>query len=321
MNNPDVSVVNIVESKDNQSPSTSRVCELFSGVRTRYVCVITTPYPTYLDDEMLGRMVQVAIDTDASILYTDYCINDGELRKVATDDYSSGSVRDDFDMGPLLLIKTETALNVLAGTTEEYKYAGLYDLRLRISQIGGNIAHLPEPLPIVTLPQHDGDTAHKRQFGYVDSANADVQKEMEHAFTHYLKATGALLTAEPKRIKVNETDWPVVASIVIPVFNRKRTIADAIHSALSQTADFKFNVLVVDNYSTDGTSEIIDEISATDDRLVHIYPRLRGHGIGGCWNEALTHSQCGAYAVQLDSDDIYSDSHTLTTIVEKFRSH
>lgn len=103
------------------------------------------------------------------------------------------------------------------------------------------------------------------------------------------------------------------------MLNRAKTIGDAVESALGQETGFDFNVLVVDNHSTDGTSDLIEQLAARDPRVVHIVPEREDLGIGGCWNWAINDPRCGRYAVQLDSDDLYLDSHTLQRVVEAFQ--
>jgi hypothetical protein len=233
-------------------------------------------------------------------------------------DYQLGSIRDDFDFGSLLLIKT-SLLHTFAMQAGEhdYQYAGLYALRLFLSR-NGQIFHLNEALYAET--ETDTRASGVKQFDYVNPANREGQIEMEHAATAHLDAIGAKIDPSYyRRLDFDEQDFDVEASVVIPVFNREKTIMDAVHSALEQKTSFLFNVIVVDNHSTDGTTQLLEEIAAADPRLIHIVPAKHDLGIGGCWNLAVHSEACGEYAVQLDSDDVYSGPDTLTKIVNAFR--
>lgn len=259
------------------------------------------------------RMLQVAMDTGAVMIYGDY-ISDGDLRQVI--DRQDGSLRDDFDYGPVMMVKT-SCLKKVAQEVPDYKCAGVYDMILRLSR-QGKIFCLPETLSEVKTVVADCDDASESQFNYVDPRNRASQLEMEKACTDHLKVIGGYVAPESVNSVDFSGDFPVEASVVIPVRNRVSTIVDAMISALEQETDFDFNVLVVDNHSTDGTAEAVEHFAAADPRVIKVDPGV-GHGIGGCWNAALAHPQCGRFAVQLDSDDIYSSPLTLTKIVEKFR--
>ena len=230
--------------------------------------------------------------------------------------YQLGSVRDDFDFGPLVRISLPDALESLASIDPGYRYAAWYALRLALSRRQLPV-YIPEPLYSVSSVAATDD--HEAHFAYVNPRNEAVQKEMEAAFTAHLEALGARLPQRTGRV-ADEGVFPVEASVVIPVRNRAATIADAVESALSQTAPFDFNIIVVDNHSTDGTTEILSALAARDPRVIHHIPTPTDLGIGGCWNEALFHPLCGRYAVQLDSDDLYSHSNVLRDIVDCFRS-
>ncbi len=276
----------------------------------KYTFIKLDPRPITRVDK--ARFIQVAEDWDAGMVYGDYVTPDGPVPVI---DYQAGSLREDFDFGPVVLVRTDL-LRALADQMikegVDYKAAGFYDLRLRLS-LYSNIVCVNEPLSVVGEPEaaREGE----EQFDYVDPRNRASQIEMEEACTNHIYALRAG-APEPETIDF-QGDFPVEASVVIPVRNRVNTIADAIRSALSQVADFQYNVIVVDNHSTDGTSEKIAEIAASDPRLIHIIPEP-GHGIGGCWNVALDSPQCGRFAVQLDSDDVYSSELTLQKIVDKF---
>ncbi len=220
-------------------------------------------------------------------------------------------LRDDFDFGHLMLVDSRALESALASVQRHYDYAAFYALRLALSR-QGKVVHCPE-----LLYASEGVSGGGSQFDYVDPRNRAVQVEMEQACTEHLKAVGAWLEPEFRKVDLSGS-WPVEASVVIPVRNRVSTVADAVKSALSQEAPFRFNVIVVDNHSTDGTTEVVASIAAADDRVIHIVPESDTLGIGGCWNRALTDSQCGKFAVQLDSDDVYSDTSVLTRIVDEF---
>lgn len=256
------------------------------------------------------RMEQVARDTAAAMVYGDYSTPEGPAPVIALQE---GALRDDFDFGPVVLVNTDMLRQAAAGMTADYKAAGFYDLRLRLSRMAP-IVCVNEPLSAVgELPAtRQGET----QFDYVDPRNRASQIEMEQACTDHLAAIGAL-AGTPKVLDF-DGDFAIEASVIIPVRNRVNTIADAVNSALAQKADFPFNVIVVDNHSTDGTTEKIAAIAESNPKVIHIIPEP-GHGIGGCWNVALESDRCGRFAVQLDSDDVYSGPDTLQRIVNKFR--
>lgn len=264
----------------------------------------------------IPRWLRAAAETDAALVYADhYSVEGGQVVKHPVIDYQEGSLRDDFDFGSLLLIKT-SLLQAYAGQAKlpDYQYAGLYDLRLYLSR-QGRLFHLNEYL--YTEQEHDLRTSGEKQFDYVNPRNREVQVEMEQAVTAHLAEVGALVdTARYHTIDFDEEEFPVEASVVIPVFNRERTICDAVDSALAQKAAFKYNVIVVDNHSTDRTTELLE--AYTDARLVHIIPDRTDLGIGGCWNVAVNDPRCGRFAVQLDSDDLYSSPHTLQQVVDAF---
>ena len=264
----------------------------------------------------LQRMVKVARDLGSGIVYADhYQYRAGELCKAPVIDYQEGSLRDDFDFGSVLLYSTAAMKEAASRMTEHYEAAGVYDLRLKISQ-QYTIDHIPEYL--YTDMEADNRTSGERIFDYCDPKNNAIQKEMEKACTDHLKVVGAYL--EPgdfKDVDFYSEPFDVECSVVIPVLNRVRVIRDAIKSVLSQTPPFKFNLIIVDNHSTDGTTEAIDEF-ADDPRLVHIIPDRGDLGIGGCWNLAINDPRCGKFAIGLDSDDVYATPRTLETMVAQF---
>jgi hypothetical protein len=270
-------------------------------------------------ERLLERWLQVADDSGAGLLYADFREQrGGELTDHPLIDYQLGSIRDDFDFGAMVLISRRAARLAVrrhGPIPADLRWGGLYDLRLKIS-IDSPILRVPEPL--YTRRALDGRASGERIFDYVDPRRREYQLEMERIATEHLRRIGAYL--EPRFAAVPDSDerFPVRASVIIPVRNRAQTIADAARSALAQATDFAFNVIVVDNYSTDGTTEVLTQLAAEDARLIHLIPARTDLGIGGCWNEAVYSSHCGRYAVQLDSDDLYADAHTLARIVAKF---
>jgi hypothetical protein len=255
---------------------------------------------------MFDRMAQVIRETGAGWVYADAA---GHPRI----DCQSGSIRDGFDFGPVVGVSVQAAHQ--AGIEGAWKWGGLYDLRLRISEKHA-IVRIPEQLYSASMldPRPTG----QKQFDYVDRRNRDYQIEMERIATAHLKRIGAWLSPHFEKVPVAAETFPVKASVVIPVRNRERTILDAVQSALTQSADFEFNLIVVDNHSTDRTTEILRGIS--DSRVKHVVPERRDLGIGGCWNEALHSRDCGQYAIQLDSDDLYINDSVLRRIVAELEA-
>ncbi len=269
--------------------------------------------PGYL---ALNRMVRISRDSRAGMVYADsYVVTpDGKRAIAPVIDYQFGSLRDDFDFGPVMLLNAADFRKASAGIDADYKAAGLYDLRLRLSRIAP-LVHINEYLyTTVAAPVEEAGEA---IFSYVDPKNRGVQIEMEQACTAHLKEIGGYLPPKFENISFDKDDFDYEASVVIPVRNRVRTIRDAIRSVFAQKTDFPFNLIIVDNGSTDGTTEAIDEFK-DDPRLIHIVPDRDDLGIGGCWNLAVNHPKCGKFAVQLDSDDIYVDGNTLSKVVRTF---
>ena len=262
------------------------------------------------------RFIEIAEATGAAMVYSDYYqITEDGKNPITTIEYQRGSLRDDFNFGAVILLNTGILKKITTHTPENYEFAGLYDIRLKISETS-SIFRIAEPLYLLTPVS--ATEAESRHFAYIDKKNRNVQIDMEKACTAHLKRIGALLTGNPKSVNLESESFDCEASIIIPVRNRQKTIADAIHSALGQQTNFKFNVLVVDNFSTDDTGNIIDRIAHTYSNVVKITPDNDNLGIGGCWQLAINHSLCGKFAVQLDSDDIYQSPHTLQRIVDEF---
>lgn len=272
--------------------------------------------PVRFSIHALDRFVRVSEDTGTGLCYADFYRNKaGGKEKHPVTEYQTGSVRDDFDFGPILFYRNGAIRAAAAQMNEPYMYGGWYDLRLRVSQSGLPV-HIPEFL--YSEDEYDFRQSGEKQFDYVDPRNRAVQIEMEQVCTDHLKAIGAWLPPRTETVSPVTEKFEAEVSVVIPVYNRVRTIADAVRSALSQETDFPFNVIVIDNRSTDGTTEILKELSV-DTKLILLIPEQEDLGIGGCWNAGIFAPQCGRYAVQLDSDDIYKDRHTLQKIVDTFR--
>lgn len=301
---------------------TDTLRSLADAISEKFVLIYTKDTPLEMGMLALDRFLSIAEDTGADMLYADHyevvADKDGNKvrRKHPLIDCQKGALRDDFDFGSVLVFRTTSFRRAVRAMDYDYQWAALYDLRLRMK----NIVHVNEYL--YTEIETDNRKSGEKQFDYVDPRNRAVQIEMEQACTAHLKRIGAWLEPDFKDPDIREfggQEFPVTASVVIPVFNRVRTVKDAVQSALAQSCDFPFNVIVVDNHSTDGTTELLEEIAAGDARLVHVVPARYDLGIGGCWNLAVHHEKCGEYAVQLDSDDVYSGPDTLAKIVDAFR--
>ena len=288
--------------------SSNALMKVAENAKADYVLLLTKPVKVQLGQGALDRMLRVASDSNAAMVYSDY---NGH----PVIDYFPGSIRDDFDFGSLWLFKT-SLLHTFAMQAGEhdYQFAGLYALRLFLSR-KGQLFHINECL--YTEEETDLRASGVKQFDYVNPRNREVQIEMEHAATAHLAEIGAKIDPSfYRRPDFNEQDFDIEASVVIPVYNREKTILDAVNSALGQKANFKYNVIVVDNHSTDKTTELLDSLH--DERLIHIIPERDDLGIGGCWNVAINDDRCGRFAVQLDSDDLYSSPKTLQQIVDAF---
>lgn len=296
--------------------SSNTIVSIAENTDADYVMICTRHTTIGWGNNTLERFLRVADDTDAVMVYADhYKMVEDKMEKHPVIDYQSGSLRDDFDFGSLWCIKAQALADYIAQPDrEEYQFAALYDLRLYLSRVG-EIFHLNEFL--YSEAELDTRKSGEKQFDYVNPRNREVQIEMEKACTQHLGKVGALIdTTFYRQPDFGEQDFEYEASVIIPVFNREKTVADAVKSALGQKASFKFNVIVVNNHSTDRTGEILDELKV--DNLIQIVPERTDLGIGGCWNEAINSSFCGKFAVQLDSDDLYSSPKTLQKIVDAF---
>ena len=301
-------------------PSQETLSLILAGIQTKHLLLLTEPQQIPIDPEAMERIVEKAESTKAGLVYSDF-YDESEHGKTLhpLNDYQLGSVRDDFDFGAMILFSVPAVRKAMKkyGLKPGVKFAGLYDLRLKLS-IDHPVYHLQELL--YTMIEEDKPSGSEKLFAYVDPRYEAVQKEMETVFTDYLKKIGAYLPPHHLREvdKINES-FPVDASVVIPVRNRKETIAEVVKSALSQETDFPFNVIVVDNHSTDRTTSVLSDLARKHPSLKHIIPKRFDLGIGGCWNEALWQKACGRYAVQLDSDDLYSSNRTLQKMVDMLR--
>ncbi|OIP83282.1 MAG: glycosyl transferase [Porphyromonadaceae bacterium CG2_30_38_12] len=296
--------------------STQTVKKIAAHSLTDFSLIYTKNSVLELGQYALERFMKIAKDTSAGMVYSDfYQMAEGIRTNLPVTDYQDGSLRDDFNFGSLLFYHASVLKKATTEITSEFQFAGFYDLRLKVSQ-RAEIFHINEYL--YTEVEYDTRKSGEKIFDYVDPKNSAIQIEMETACTDHLKAIGAFLEPKFKKIVFDEMEFPVEASVVIPVRNRVKTIDAAIRSVLMQNTTFDFNIVVVDNFSTDGTTAIIETLAKTNPRLIHIIPSRTDLGIGGCWNAGVDSDLCGKFAVQLDSDDVYADKNTLQTIVDAF---
>lgn len=295
--------------------SSASVRELSSKADGEFIAVYTKAFGLRLVSNAYDRMCQVAESSGAVMVYSDHFYEeDGKCVEAPVIDCQAGSLRDDFDFGGLLVIRTSALKKAASMMKSDYAYAGMYDLRLKLSELG-DIVHINEFLYYEV--KTDTRTTGERLFDYVDPRNREVQIEMEKACTEHLKAVGAYLKPVFKEVEFGYVDFEYEASVVIPCRNRVRTIGDAIRSALEQRTDFKYNVIVVDDNSTDGTVDVIKSFLG-DPKLIYIAQGPGYHAIGGNWNAAVEHPKCGRFALQLDSDDVYSGPDTVQKFVDAF---
>lgn len=294
--------------------STATIKKIAAKANTDYTLIYTKSADLRFGLFATDRMLQIAQDSGAGMVYADhYQIADDKKTNSPVIAYQEGSLRDDFNFGSVLFYCSDCLKKAAERMDVDYKYAGLYNLRLKVSQ-SAELVHINEYL--YTEIENDTRKSGEKIFDYVDPKNRAVQVEMEQVCTQHLKDVGAYLEPKFKKIEFSQSNFEYEASVIIPVRDRIRTIADAINSVLSQKTKFKFNLIVVDNYSTDGTTEAIDKFA--DERLIHLIPENKELGIGGCWNAGVHHPKCGKFAIQLDSDDVYSDENTLQKIVDAF---
>lgn len=294
---------------------TTTIQQIAKETKGEYCLLITKCTPLKLHYLALERLQQIAEDSKAGLVYADhYQLKDDKCVNAPVIDYQQGSLRDDFDFGSVLLFNSKALKESCQRMKNSYQHAALYDLRLKLSQ-RYDLVHANEYL--YTEIEEDNRKSGEKQFDYVDPRNQDRQKEMESACTEHLKEIGGYLKPSFKTVDFVHDSFEFEASVIIPVKNRETTIEAAIRSVLAQKANFKYNILVIDNHSTDGTTEKIDQYK-DDERVVHIVPERNDLGIGGCWNLGIHHPKCGKFAVQLDSDDLYQDENTLQTIVNAF---
>lgn len=297
---------------------TATLKQIVASVDSQYVFFYTKHPSPRPGEYAQQRFLQLAQATGAVMLYSDYYTEqNGQPIAHPTIDYQLGSVRDDFDFGSILLFRTDILKKVVSDMDSDYQFAALYDLRLRLSR-EGLIFRIPEFL--YSEKEFDTRLSGEKQFDYVNPRNREVQIEMEQAFSAHLKAIGAYLPPIFKNLRFQDENFKTEASVIIPVRNREKTIAEAIRSVLSQQTNFNFNILVVDNHSTDETTSIIKKMAQKRPQIIHIIPPRADLGIGGCWTHAIMDERCGRFAIQLDSDDLYINNHILQRIVDTFRN-
>ncbi|MCF8359979.1 MAG: glycosyltransferase family 2 protein [Prolixibacteraceae bacterium] len=300
--------------RTNQPESTGMLREIAEKLTAPFFLLKIKPGKITFNKNDIYKWTEFALVNKTALCYTNYKEKKGaDIKAVPTIQYYEGSIRDDFNFGPMVLIKSSLLNHYIENTPDEYHFAGWYDFRLFLAR-EGTIMQYPE----FTYHYDEADLhiSGEKHFDYVDPRNRDRQIEMEKAATSHLEKTGAKVYPPFKTVDFSKTDFKTEASVIIPVLNREKTIADAIASALKQKTTFPFNVIVINNHSTDKTGELIEKNG--DNRIIHLIPQKTNLGIGGCWNEAIQHPACGRFAIQLDSDDLYADESTLQKTVDKF---
>jgi len=301
--------------KTKSSGSSKLFKEIYEKCKSKYILLLNGNSRIDVSENSLIKYLNAAEMQNAGIVYSDFYENPGDKNiPHPLIDYQYGSIRDDFKFGPLMLIRKE-ALDNFHRQDNDYWFAGLYSLRLAVSR-NYSLIRIPEPL--YTTNKSDNRKSGEKQFDYVDPQNREIQKEMETVATLHLKYIEAFIFPTEENVDFNSKDFEYEASIIIPVKNRVKTIEEALHSALNQKTDFKYNVIVIDNHSTDGTTETLQTSASTDKRIIHIIPARKDLSIGGCWNVGIAHPLCGKFAVQLDSDDLYLNDDSLNKIINKF---
>jgi len=301
--------------KTNSAAGSKLFNEIYEKCKSKYILLLNGNTRIDVSEKSLVKLLDAAEEQIAGIVYSDFSENFGnKIIPHPLIDYQYGSIRDDFEFGSLMLVRKESLDNFYE-QDNKYRFAGLYSLRLAVSR-KYSLVRISEPL--YTTNKFDNRKSGVKQFDYVDPQNHDVQIEMENAATLHLKNIGAYIFPVIKKVDLGSEGFEYEASIIIQVKNRVKTIEDALHSALMQKTDFKFNVIVIDNHSTDGTTETLQTFAGKDKRIFHIIPERKDLGIGGCWNVGIEHTLCGKFAVQLDSDDLYLNDDTLSKIINKF---
>lgn len=296
--------------------SSETIKKISAATNSNYILLVNKPVKIDLSPNSLERFISVAEHSSAGLVYSDYYEFGTSLKQHPLIDYQAGSLRDDFDFGTILLFNAKVFKSAAKILNNDFKYAGLYSMRLLISQ-RESIFRIPEYL--YSSENFDQRKSGDKQFDYVDPKNRIVQLEMERAVTEHLKNISAYIKPKQKTIDYNEQLFENTASIIIPVKNREKTITDALNSAINQKTDFHFNIIVVDNHSIDRTTEIVANY-AQRKNVIHLIPERTDLLIGGCWNLAINSKHCGKFAVQLDSDDIYKDENTLQKIIDTFKN-
>ncbi|HET7732372.1 MAG TPA: glycosyltransferase family 2 protein, partial [Paludibacter sp.] len=315
-NSTDIQIDGCTTIKIDSLQSSETIRKIADKSDAAYSLIYTKDSTLELGQFALERFYRIAEDTQAGLVYSDYYeIKAGVRSNYPVIDYQEGSLRDDFNFGSVLFYNAANLKKAVEESPGNYQFAGLYNLRLKVSQ-QAELVHMNEYL--YAEVETDTRKSGEKLFDYVDPKNRAVQVEMEAACTDHLKKVGGYLAPQFKNIEFNKSNFPVEASVIIPIRNRVKTVEDAIKSVLMQKTSFDFNLIIVDNFSTDGTSELIQKYAQQDTRVIHITPNRNDLGIGGCWNEGVHSVQCGKFAVQLDSDDVYQTENTLQIIVDAF---
>lgn len=302
---------------ENHSPeSTGTLKHIADKTESDFIFIQIKPGTLKPDFTMMNEWLEAARRQETILGYSDYQQVETSTNSesyIPTIDYQTGSIRDDFNFGALVLIKVDELRQFINQNNNDWDHAGFYAFRLWASR-----KQLPVRYPkaCYRFAEPDLRASGKKQFDYVDPRNRERQIEMEQVATLHLETIGAKVKPPFTEVNFSEHNFKTEASVIIPVLNREKTIADAIDSVLKQETNFSFNLIIVNNHSTDRTGKIIDRFN--DKRIVHHVPPSFTHGIGGCWNEGINHPECGRFAIQIDSDDLYLNEHTLQKIVDKF---
>ncbi len=311
---PPVNIDNYLIVNNTQSTETLELISKHSS--SEYILLITDTTRLEFSLHSVERMLQIGEFSQAGLIYSNYYeLKENEKSLHPLIDYQIGSLRDDFNFGKVILFRNDLLKSSISASNKKYQFAGFYNFRLYVS-LKSSIVRVPEFL--YSVGERDSRKSGEKQFDYVDPKNRSVQLEMESSVTDHLKNIGAFIQSDFESLDYSKIKFPYEASVIIPVKNRMKTIGDAIQSVLKQKTDFKFNLIIVDNHSTDGTTEKIQALAGSDSRIVHVIPNRTDLGIGGCWNLGVHNDACGKFAVQLDSDDVYSGEKTIQIIVDTF---